>query len=138
MWALRLRATAFQSTELGPAGGYQTSTKSRGMPSSDPNVCALTAMIYGALRGSRSIGAKIDDRVAQRVAKLLTSSKIEDFERGVRIVSRNDKLFRAVAGGARGAISGGDAASQNERRRQRGMLTVDRACKGTETWFRLA
>jgi len=74
---------------------------------------------------SRSIGTKIDDRVAQRVAKLLTSSNIEYFEGGVRIISRKNTLFRAIAGGARGAVSSGDADSQDERRRQRGTVTVD-------------
>jgi len=69
---------------------------------------------------------KIDDRVAQRVAKLLTSSNIQDFERGVRIISRNSTLFRAIAGATRGAISSGDANSQEERRRQRGNVTVNR------------
>jgi hypothetical protein len=43
----------------------------------------------------------------------------------VRIISRNTTLFRAIAGGARGAISSGDAASQDARRRQRGIVTVD-------------
>jgi len=71
------------------------------------------------------IVAKIDDRVAHRVAKLLTSSSVEDFERGVRIISRNNTLFRAIARGARGAISSGDASSQDERRRQRGIVTAD-------------
>jgi hypothetical protein len=55
-------------------------------------------MIYGSLRGSRSIGAKIDDRVAQRVANLLTSSNVQDFERGVRIISRYSTLSRAIRG----------------------------------------
>jgi hypothetical protein len=55
----------------------------------------------------------------------MTSSNIQDFERGVRIISRNNTLFRAISGGVRGAISSGDANSQDERRRQRGKVTVD-------------
>jgi hypothetical protein len=52
-------------------------------------------MIYSGASRELVDRTKIDDRVAHCVAKLLTSSKIDDFERGDRIVSRSITLFRA-------------------------------------------
>lgn len=124
--------TARQLAELGLAGGYNL-YEGHGGVSTDPTVLAHTAMIYGALRGSHALGGHIDERVAQRVARLLTSSNISDVDQGIRLISRNQTMFRAIrnadaamgAAATRGAVTGVDGGSQDERRRTRGTVTVD-------------
>ena len=123
--------TARQLAELGLAGGYNL-YEGHGGVSTDPTVLAQTAAIYGALRGSRALGSHIDDRVVKRVAELLTSSNIKDIDKGVKLISRNATMFKAIraadqavgAAATRGAVSGADANSQDARNR-RGNVTVD-------------
>jgi hypothetical protein len=117
--ALGNSTTARQLAELGLAGGYNL-YEGKGSVSTDPQVLAKTLAIYGALRGSRALGSHIDERVVKRVAELLTSSDIKDLDKGIKLISRNETLFKAIraadqAVGAvttRGAVSGADANSQ--------------------------
>jgi len=73
-----------------------------------------TLAVYGALRGSRALGSHIDDRVVKHVAQLLTSNNVRDLDKGIKLISRNKTLFKAIqnadaaaaAVGTRGAVSG--------------------------------
>jgi hypothetical protein len=105
--------TARQLVELGLAGGYNL-YEGGGHGSTDPNVLMKTIAVYGALRGSRALGSHIDERVVRHVAQLLTSNNVPDLDKGIRLISRNKTLFKAIqnadaavgAVGTRGAVSG--------------------------------
>jgi hypothetical protein len=68
----------------------------------------------GALHGSRALSTHIDERVVKHIAKLLTSNNVRDLDKGIRLISRNKTLFKAIqnadaaagAVGTRGAVSG--------------------------------
>jgi hypothetical protein len=105
--------TARQLVELGLAGGYNL-YEGGGHGSTDPYVLMKTIGVYGALRGSRALGSDIDERVVRHVAQLLTSNNVPDLDKGIRLISRNKTLFKAIqnadaavgAVGTRGAVSG--------------------------------
>ena len=65
-----------------------------------------TLAVYGALRGSRGLGSHIDERVVKHVARLLTSNDVHDLDKGIRLISRNRTLFKAIqnADAAAGAV----------------------------------
>lgn len=54
------------------------------------------------------------ERVVKHIAKLLTSNNVRDLDKGIRLISRNKTLFKAIqnadaaagAVGTRGAVSG--------------------------------
>ena len=60
------------------------------------------------------LGSHIDERVVKHVAQLLTSNNVRDLDKGIKLISRNKTLFKAIqnadaaAGsvGTRGAVSG--------------------------------
>ena len=105
--------TARQLAELGIAGGYNL-YEGGGRGSKDPEVLMNTLAIYGALRGSRSLGSHIDERLVKHVAQLLTSNNVRDLDKRIKLISRNKTLFKAIqnadaaagAVGTRGAVSG--------------------------------
>jgi hypothetical protein len=83
-----------------------------------------TLAVYGALRGSRALSSQIDERVVKHVAQLLTSNNARDLDKGIKLVSRNKILFKAIqnadaAGGSvgtRGVLSGAtDSGAGGER-----------------------
>ena len=77
-------------------------------------------------------GRGIDERVATKIADMLTSSNEKEFGKAIRLIAKNKRLMSAIrnpdeaftAAVGRGAVSGADADSQDERRRQRGHVTV--------------
>lgn len=103
--------TARQLQELGLAGGaYGIGT---GFNPLDPNPTALmgAALVYGAARGRNAV----NERLAQRVAEMLTSSNPNVILQGVRTVARNQAMLSSLrgadrriaqAGGGQGAVSG--------------------------------
>lgn len=101
--------TARQLVELGLAGGVDL--YEGGGNITDPSALAKALMVYGAARGGRAI----DERVAQHVAKLLTSSDVKDLDKGIKLIAKNKFLMSAIrntdaalgAVGVRGAASTG-------------------------------
>ena len=65
-----------------------------------------TLAVYGALRGSHALGSHIDERVVKHVAQLLTSNNARDLDKGIKLISRNKTLFKAIqnADAATGAV----------------------------------
>lgn len=102
--------TARQLVELGLAGGADL-YQGGGSFTADPQALMNAALVYGAARGQRVI----DERVAQQVARLLTSNDIHQLNRGIRLLGRNRTLLQhirqadaALASiGARGAVPAG-------------------------------
>jgi hypothetical protein len=93
--------TARQLVELGLAGGVNL-YEGGGSFTADPTALAKSMLIYGAARGNRAI----DERVAQQVAKMLTSSDITDISKGIKLIARNKNMMAAIrnADAALGAI----------------------------------
>ena len=83
--------TARQLVEVGLAGGADV-YEGGGKPTLDKDALLTAALVYGAARSHRVI----DERVAAQVARLLTSSNMNELTRGLRIVTRNQNLFRAI------------------------------------------
>jgi hypothetical protein len=83
--------TTRQLVELGLAGGWDL-TQSGGHPFSDPQALMNAALVYGAARGSRVI----DQRVAAMVARQLTSTNRRQLLKGIRTLSANPTLFKAL------------------------------------------
>lgn len=79
--------TARQLVELGLAGG----TLGYGQLTGDPGALTNAAVVYGLLRGQRAV----DQRVARRVADMLTSNDPNVLSRGVQLVARNQNLRNA-------------------------------------------
>ena len=83
--------TARQLVELGLAGGadfYQGG----GSFTADPHALMNAALVYGAARGHRVI----DERVAQQVAKLLTSADPAQLNKGLKLLARNKTMLNSV------------------------------------------
>jgi hypothetical protein len=108
--------TARQLVELGLAGGvggagldmYQTGHV-------DPTHVMLGVLAGALAHGGRVVGGHIDERVAQRVAKLLTSGNLADYDKGIRLLATNKRLFSALRGAdlaTRGAVQGAQAGGQ--------------------------
>lgn len=89
--------TARQLVELGLAGGVGGYEGYQG----DPQALVKAALVYGAARGKRVI----DERVAQHVAKLLTSSDVRQLQKGVRLISRNQNMMGAIRNADAGLAS---------------------------------
>lgn len=95
--------TARQLIELGLAGGVGGYESWQG----DPRALMKALLVYGAARGHRAI----DERVAREVARLLTSTDVNQLNRGLRILTSNKNLMGAIRNadaalasiGARGA-----------------------------------
>jgi hypothetical protein len=83
--------TARQLVELGLAGGADFYSGG-GSFSADPQALMNAALIYGAARGSRVI----DERVAGMVARQLTSTNRRQLLKGLRTLSANPTLFKAI------------------------------------------
>lgn len=101
--------TARQLVELGLAGGVGGYESYQG----DPQAMIKAALVYGAARGHRVV----DERVAKEVARLLTSSKVSDLQKGVRIISKNNNMMGAIrnADAALASISARGAAPTGSR-----------------------
>lgn len=84
--------TARQLAELGLAGGVYGSAGAYSLYTGDPQGAIYAALLYGARAGK----AKIDQKVARRVAELLASNDPAALKRGLQIVSRNSRLFDAL------------------------------------------
>lgn len=80
--------TTRQLVELGLAGGVGGYEGYQG----DPQALVKAALVYGAARGHRVI----DEKVAQHVARLLTSSDVRQLQKGVRLISRNQNMMGAI------------------------------------------
>lgn len=84
--------TARQLTELGLAGGaYGVGAFGSG-GLTDPSALTSAALVWGAARGK----GVIDQRVAQRVAQMLTSNDPAVLRRGINLVSRNQNMLNAL------------------------------------------
>ena len=83
--------TTRQLVELGLAGGYDLYS-SGGHPFTDPQALMNAALVYGAARGSRVI----DRRVAAMVARQLVSTNRRQLLKGIRTLSANPVLFKAL------------------------------------------
>lgn len=95
--------TARQLTELGLAGGtYGIGTGGNVL---DPNPTAMmsAALVYGAARGKGAI----DQRVARKVAEMLTSNDPNVLRKGIQIVSRNRSALEALRAFDRGVARSG-------------------------------
>jgi hypothetical protein len=79
--------TARQLVELGMAGG----TLGYGQLTGDPLAIGNAALVYGLLRGQRGI----DQRVARRVAEMLTSNDPQVLARGIRTAANNRQILEA-------------------------------------------
>jgi hypothetical protein len=75
--------TARQLAELGLAGGVYTVGTGGNVLNPDPTAIMNAALVYGAARGK----ARIDERVARRVAEMLASRDPQVFRNGVRAAS---------------------------------------------------
>mgnify|MGYP001569412930 FL=1 len=75
--------TARQLAELGLAGGVYTVGTGGNVLNPDPMAIMNAALVYGAARGK----ARIDERVARRVAEMLASRDPQVFTNGVRAAS---------------------------------------------------
>jgi hypothetical protein len=80
--------TARQLVELGLAGGVGGYESYQG----DPQALMHAALVYGAARGHRVI----DERVAREVARLLVSNNVQQLNRGLRLLTRNQNLMGAI------------------------------------------
>lgn len=94
--------TARQLAELGLAGGLNL-YEGHGHFTADPVALTHALLLFGAARGSRAI----DERVAQQVARLLTSNDIGQISKGIKLLARNGTLMRAIrnADAAIGALT---------------------------------
>lgn len=81
--------TARQLTELGLAGGVGAGSA---LLTGDPHAMLTGALVYGAARGRNMI----DQRVAQRVAEMLTSNDPSVLRKGINIVGRNQNMLNAL------------------------------------------
>jgi len=81
--------TARQLTELGLAGGVGAGSA---LLTGDPHAMLTGALVYGAARGRNMI----DQRVAQRVAEMLTSNDPSILRKGINIVGRNQNMLNAL------------------------------------------
>lgn len=83
--------TARQLAELGLAGGVNL-YEGGGSFTADPAALTKAMLVYGAARGHRVV----DERVAQQVARLLTSNNPADLARGVRSLARNQTMLNSI------------------------------------------
>lgn len=102
--------TARQLVELGLAGGVGGYEAWNG----DPQALMKAALVYGAMRGNRVI----DERVANEVAKLLTSTDVGKLAKGVKLLARNKNMMGAIknADAALASIGARAIAAPAERR----------------------
>lgn len=85
--------TARQLAELGMAGSTALYTGD-----------LTTGLVSGAMtRGARAIGAKIDERVMKRVAKLLVSKDPADIQKAISLASNNPRFAVAIEALNKGA-----------------------------------
>jgi hypothetical protein len=96
--------TARQLSELGLAGGVYGYESFNG----DPQAAMKAALVYGAARGHRVL----DERVAQQVAKLLTSNDLNQLNKGIKLIANKQTLLQSMrrADAALAAIVGRGAA----------------------------
>lgn len=85
--------TARQLAELGIAGGVGGAQY---LTSGDPQSIISAMLVWGALRGQRAIGQGIDQRVAEQVARMLTSRDPQVLQRGVQLVARQNRLMDSL------------------------------------------
>ncbi len=94
--ALNGTTTARQLAELGLAGGAGA-VDYLAVGSDAYHAGATGAAVYGLLRtGGRLAGQKIDQRVVEHVAQLLTSADQSVVERGIKLAATNPSLMRAL------------------------------------------
>jgi hypothetical protein len=115
-------------------GGSTTAEQKGDMKIGAMDLFDLKGAMFKMLRGAASAaGRGIDERVATKIAEMLTSSNEKEFGRAIKLIGKNKRLMSAIrnpdeaytAAAARGAVSSGDADWQERRRRQRGIVTVD-------------
>lgn len=82
--------TARQLTELGLAGGVGGLASMGDL--TNPSALMTAALTYGALRGKGAI----DQRVARKVAEMLTSNDPGVLRKGINIVGRNQNMLNAM------------------------------------------
>jgi hypothetical protein len=83
--------TARQLHELQLAGGMGAGGIGATL-AGGPAGLISAALVYGAARGQ----AVVDERVARHVARLLASNDVRQLDRGIRIMSRNQNMMRAI------------------------------------------
>jgi hypothetical protein len=88
--------TARQLAELGLAGGGSALLGGGNPLSGDPAAIVNAAFMYGAIRGGRTLGATVDERVSREVARLLTSSNPQHGRLGMAMLTRNPNLMQAL------------------------------------------
>lgn len=84
--------TARQLAELGLAGGAYGLSTGGNILNPDPQSLMNAALVYGAARGRHAI----DNRVAERVARLLASNDPTQLRRGMALLTRNQTLFNSL------------------------------------------
>lgn len=84
--------TARQLAELGLAGGTYGLGTGGDVLNPNPSALMNAALVYGVLRGK----ARIDERVARRVAEMLVSSDPRILVRGIQVLSRSKQLFNSL------------------------------------------
>jgi hypothetical protein len=106
--------TARQLVELGLAGGEYYSEAGW---SFDPKAVTHALLTYGLARGQR----KIDERVVNRVAELLTSNDIGAIDRGIKLIARNPTMLNGLRKADMAlALAGRSVAGAAARRLSRG------------------
>lgn len=117
--------TARQLVELGLAGGAYTMGTGGNVLNPDAGALTQAALVYGLARGR----ARVDERVARRVAEVLVSPDPAVLARGVQMVAGNRRLLQALQnldlpaargsvqatphqGASLGGVSGGRAEDQ--------------------------
>lgn len=84
--------TARQLAELGLAGGTYGISTGGNVLSPSPSALMNAAIVYGAARGKSAI----NERLARRVAEMLTSNDPRILLQGIRTVARNENLFNSL------------------------------------------
>ncbi len=103
--------TTRQLVELGLAGGVGGGQY---LTSGDPSSIVSAMLVWGALRGQRAIGQGIDQRVAEQVARMLTSRDPQVLQRGIQLVARQNRLMDSLrAVDRRIAVTGGEQSGSN-------------------------
>lgn len=117
--------TARQLVELGMAG---TAGAGAGFLTGDWKTGVTTALL---VRGGRAMGARVDEKMAKRIAELLLSEDPADLQKATQLAAKNPNVQKAIRGmtdviDSGGSIYGGEAAAEMVAPRKPLEITVGR------------